>query len=72
MTFTSRERPGVFPGPRVLLTLAERDPDCSCTWVVAVYRKCGKDGDSLFELKCRDSLCKAGVFHRRLARGAGS
>lgn len=63
MTFTRKENPGVFPAPEIELTLAERDPQCSCPWVVARYRR---DGGSLFKLKYRHGACRAYAFHRRL------
>jgi hypothetical protein len=61
---TSRtENPGWCPGPPVLLTLPERDPHCTCTWVPAEY---SRGGSTRFALKYPDAACPAVRFHRRL------
>lgn len=49
------------------LTLTERDPKCSCTWVPATQSGPGVR----FALKCQDASCPAVRFHRELVAMAG-
>lgn len=71
MTFTRQERSGVFACGTALLTLTERDPECSCTWVPAEYDRKGR-GRSTFVLKYRHESCRAYAFHRKLDEQAAS
>ena len=55
------------PAPHVLLTLAERDHRCTCTWTPARYDRRGR---TLLTLKRQNGNCEASVWHGKLERTA--